>query len=321
MTKHHYLVMGARGFIGAWICRLLVEEGASVVATDASSDSRSVDCVLSKLHLDNIDFRVADARDSETTDKLFDANVTNVVYLAGLLRPASEQNPLLNSQVSIGGLINVLSASAKRRGEIGLAYASTAAVYGTPSNYPGKRVSAESRPAPRDHYGTARYAMEMTARVFASDNGVRSVGLRPWVVYGAGRFNGLTAQPSLAMLATAGNAPFHMEFGGRIVIHHAREVAKAFIESARADLQGSTVANIPGDSIEMTDLIDVISACVPESRGKITCAPKRLESIEVVDDPRLEKIIGPLPALTELRVRETIDDYRQLLAEAKVALP
>lgn len=321
MSKQHYLVVGARGFIGAWVCRLLVEEGVKVTATDASPDPRSVDCVLSQRHLDSIDFRVSDARDPEATEKVVGDAITNVVYLAGLLRPASEQNPLLNSQVSVGGLINVLNASAKRKGQMGLAYASTAAVYGPADNYPGKRVDAASRADPRDHYGVTRYAMEMTAAVYARDNGVRSVGLRPWVVYGAGRFNGLTAQPSLAMLAAAGDVPFQMAFGGRIVIHHAREVAKAFIESARADLQGAAIANIPGDSIEMNELIDVIAKCAPASRGKITCSPKRSGGIEAVDDPRLEKIIGPLPALTEQRVGETIEDYRQLLADRKVTLP
>lgn len=321
MNKQHYLVIGARGFIGAWICRLLVDEGVTVTATDASPDTRTIDCVLSRHHLDNIDFRVADARDPEKTEELVEGGVTHVVYLAGLLRPASELNPLLNSQVSVGGLINVLSASAKRGGQLGLAYASTAAVYGSPANYPGRRVVAESSPDPRDHYGVTRYAMEMTAAVFARENRSRSIGLRPWVVYGAGRFNGLTAQPSLAMLAAAGNVPFRMEFGGRVVIHHVREVAKAFIEGARADLHGALVANIPGESIEMEDLISIICRCVPESRGNITCAPKRLDTIEAVDDKRLDDLIGPLPALTEERVGETIQDYRKLLAEKAVTLP
>lgn len=321
MAKQHYLVIGARGFIGSWICRLLVEEGVKVTASDASPDPRSVDSVLSQKHIDNIDFRVADARDPDATTALIDDSVTHVVYLAGLLRPQSEQNPLMNSQVSVGGVINVMNASVKREGRLGIAYASTAAVYGSPSLYPGAKIDAESKPAPRDHYGVTRYTMEMLADVYARDNGVYSVGLRPWVVYGAGRFSGLTAQPSIAMLAAAANAPFEMKFGGRIIIHHGREVAKAFIEAARANVKSAVHANVPGDSVEMNDLIEIIYRAAPEARGKISASSNIIGGLQYLEDPRLEQIIGPLPPLTDERVRETVEDYKRLLKEKRIAYP
>lgn len=321
MAREHFLVIGARGFIGAWVCRLLVEEGAQVTATDASPDPRSVDTVLTEHHLKDIKFHVSDARDPDETEKLIGNEITHVIYLAGLLRPASEKNPLLSSQVSIGGLINVLNASAKRSGQLSVVYSSTAAVYGAVEEYPGRRIVADSRPNPKDHYGVTRYAMELTADVYARQNSVSSAGLRPWIVYGAGRFNGLTAQPSLAMLAAAARAPFHMQFGGRVVISHAREVAGAFIRAARANPRGSIHANIPGEMIEMEDLIDIIGRCAPEARGTITCAPSTGARREALDDPTLEALIGPLPPQTEDRVRETIEDYRRLLKERRVSFP
>lgn len=321
MGREHFLVVGARGFIGAWICRLLVDEGVQVTATDASPDPRSVDTVLTEQYVKSIKFHVSDSRDADETERLIGDEITHVIYLAGLLRPASEKNPLLSSQVSIGGLINVLNASTKRNGRLSVVYSSTAAVYGSVEEYPGRKIVADSRPNPKDHYGVTRYAMELTADVYARQNGVNSVGLRPWIVYGAGRFNGLTAQPSLAMLAAAARAPYHMQFGGRVVISHAREVANAFIRAARANPKGSVHANIAGELIEMEELIEIIYRCAPEARGMITCAPSTGAKREALDDPTLERLIGPLPPQTENRVRETIEDYRRLLKEQRVSFP
>ena len=57
--------------------------------------------------------------------------------------------------------------------------------------------------APTTLYGTYKLANEGTARVFWADEGVASIGIRPYVVYGVGRDQGMTAGPSLAMAAAA----------------------------------------------------------------------------------------------------------------------
>lgn len=321
VAKEHFVVIGARGFIGSWICRLLIEQGAKVTATDTDPDPRSLSSVLDPGHLGKMTYLVSDARSPEAVSQLVNEDVTHVIYLAGLLRPASENNPLLSSQVSIGGLINVLDTSVRRNGRLGLAYSSTAAVYGPASSYSNGQIDETSLPAPRDHYGVQRYTMEMTANAYFREHGVTSMGLRPWVVYGAGRFNGLSAQPSLAMLAAAAGAPFHMQFGGRNVFQHVRDVAHAFIRSARAKLDAAVQANIPGESIEMTDLIAMIEACAPEARGKITCESKDLGSPGRLADPTLERLIGPLPSPTAERIGETIADYRRLLADGRITFP
>lgn len=321
MLNEHFVVIGARGFIGSWICRILIEEGVKVTATDTNPDPRSMSSVLDPTHVSKMTYRVSDARNPEEVSGLIADDVTHVIYLAGLLRPASENNPLVSSQVSVGGLINVLDASVRRNGELGIAFSSTAAIYGPASSYADGQIDATSLPAPQDHYGVHRYTMEMTANVYFREHGVTSMGLRPWVVYGAGRFNGLSAQPSLAMLAAAAGAPFHMQFGGRNVVHHVRDVALAFIRSARAKLDSAVQANIPGESIEMTDLIEIIEECAPEARGTITCETKDLHSPGRLADPTLERLIGPLPSPTADRVGETIADYRKLLASGRIAFP
>jgi nucleoside-diphosphate-sugar epimerase len=110
IDRNRYLPIGARGFIGEWTCKLLIEAEFRVMAADASPDPRSADCVLTHVHIRELDSVVCDARDGAALSKVVGDHVAHVIYLAGLLRPASEDSPWLSAQVSIGGLMNVFRA-------------------------------------------------------------------------------------------------------------------------------------------------------------------------------------------------------------------
>ena len=53
------------------------------------------------------------------------------------------------------------------------------------------------------------------ARIYATDDRLPSIGLRPYVVYGPGRDQGLTAGPTEAMRAAARGEPYDIGFTGR----------------------------------------------------------------------------------------------------------
>jgi len=80
-------------------------------------------------------------------------------------------------------------------------------------------------------------------------------------------------------------------------------------------------ANIPGESIEMTDLIDLIVDCAPNARGTLSCETTDLGSPSRLADPTLERLIGPLPSPTADRISETVADYRKLLAGGRITYP
>lgn len=58
-------------------------------------------------------------------------------------------------------------------------------------------------------------ANEGSAHVYRADDGVASYGLRPYVVYGPRRDQGITSEPTRAMLAAVADESSHIGYGGQ----------------------------------------------------------------------------------------------------------
>lgn len=204
--------------------------------------------------------------------------------------------------MNVVGTVNVFEA-AGRHGKPGLAYASSAAVY---DRADGTRVAEDADGHPRSHYGVHKRANEGAARVYWRDGGLASVGIRPHIVYGAGRDQGLTAGPTLAMLAAARRDACEIPFGGRAQFQYASDVAGQFIDAARAASTGAVVRNIGGPCRHVAAVIAAIEAVVPEAAGKITF--KRDVLLPLPEDMEASQ-----PAATPLGqgVVETIELFRR----------
>ena len=155
------------------------------------------------------------------------------------------------------------------------------------------------------HYGVHKQANEGTARVYWRDARLASVGLRPHVVYGAGRDHGLTAGPTLAMLAAARGEAYEIPFGGHAQFQYAADVAARFIDAARAAVRDAAVQNVGGPSEHVTDVVAAIESVAPEAAGKITFKQDVLL-------PLPEDMEASQPTATSLRqgVLETIELFR-----------
>src|SRR6476660_747995 len=176
MSDERFLVTGALGCIGAWAATLLVREGASVVAYDLGDDRHRLELVAAPDEIGQITFGRGDVTDLEQLERtLAEHEVSHVIHLAALQVPFVKANPPLGASVNVVGTVNVFEAV--RRQELGtpIAYASTAAVY----DDRGKLV-------PRTLYGVFKVANEGTARIYWADDGVPSVGIRPFTVFGPG---------------------------------------------------------------------------------------------------------------------------------------
>lgn len=288
-VQETWLVTGALGCIGAWTVAALVREGAGVVAFDLGSDDRRLRLIASPEELANVTFVRGDITELAAVERaLAEHEVTHVVHLAALQVPFCRADPVLGAEVNVTGTVNVFEA-AKRRG-LGttIAYASSAAVY-----------DEQGQVAPRTLYGVYKVANEGTAQVYWREDGVASVGLRPFSVYGPGRDQGLTAGPTLAMAAAARGDPYRIAFGGRTQLHYAPDVARAFVEAARRAPDGAAVYNLGGEAVTVAEVARLIGP-------RVEVDEQPLPFPEELPPPWFDVPQTPLAE----GIRETIETYR-----------
>jgi nucleoside-diphosphate-sugar epimerase len=267
MSSERWLITGALGCVGVWCCRQLVREGHTVVGLDLDSDRQRPELIMSRDELDALEFASGDISDLAALERMLATRqITHIVHLAAMLIPLAAADPPRGALVNVVGTVNVFEA-ARRQGIAGLAYASSAAAY---DRADGLRVAEDADGHPNSHYGVHKQANEGTARVYWRDAGLASVGLRPHVVYGPGRDHGLTAGPTLAMLAAARREAYEIPFGGRAQFQYVGDVARRFIQAARSARADAIVRNVGGPSEHVTDVIAAIEAVSPDAAGQIT---------------------------------------------------
>ena len=302
MSGGRFLVTGVLGCIGAWAAALLVREGATVVGYDLGEDRHRLELIATPEEIDEIAFVRGDVTDLDRIGQTLGGHgITHVLHLAALQVPFVKANPPLGAAVNVVGTVNVFEAARRHGLETPIAYASTAAVY----DERGDR-------APRTLYGVFKVANEGTAAVYAADEGVSSIGIRPFVVFGPGRDQGLTAGPTLAMEAAAHGKPYRIAFGGRTELHYAADVARGFVGAARSEPDGARAYDFPGTPVSIAEVVEAIEAEVPDAAGTITFDDVPLPFPEQLPGERLEAHVTPLDAA----VRETIEHFRAAVRTA-----
>ena len=172
-----FLVTGGAGFIGSHLVHALLEEGHAVRVLDD----------LSSGHRENLPQQVelaeADVTDPAAVESAID-DVDGCFHLAAIASVARSHRDWLRShQVNLTGTINVFDRArpSRRRRELPVVYASTAAIYGNCGSFP---VDEDSPAAPLSAYGADKHACELHARVAGAIHGVPTVGLRFFNLYG-----------------------------------------------------------------------------------------------------------------------------------------
>src|SRR5262249_29018724 len=287
MSTQRFLVTGALGCIGAWVARNLVREGIETTVLDVGKDPHRMRLIMSEDELAKVKFITGDITDLATVEAAYkDSAATHVIHLAALQVPVCKANPTLGAQVNVVGTVNIFEA-AKRAGLRRVTYASSAAVYGSSDEYDEGPVGHDAPLKPRNLYGVYKLANEGTARIYWLDDGITSIGLRPYTVYGPGRDQGMTSGPTKAMLAAAQGKPFHIPFGGRVGFQYTDDAANAFILAATAPFEGADVFSLRGSVVPMREVVDAIEAAEPSAKGLITFDDKTLGLPEELDDSAL----------------------------------
>ena len=172
-----FLVTGGAGFIGSHLVEALLDDGHGLRVLDD----------LSTGYLRNLprqaEFIEADVADTEAVDSAFEG-VDGCFHLAAIASvPRSHCDWVRSHQVNLTGTINVFDQAkpSRRKREVPVVYASTAAIYG---NYGSVPVDEECPAAPLSAYGADKYACELHARIAGAIHGVPTVGLRFFNLYG-----------------------------------------------------------------------------------------------------------------------------------------
>ena len=306
-----YLITGAMGCIGSWVLYHLVNRGSQAVSFDLGDDRHRLDLLLSRDQQESIIFEQGDLRDGARLDELVDKhNIRKIIHLAALQVPFCKADPVLGAQVNVVGTVNVFE-SARKAGIPHIAFASSVAVYGPPSLYAGDIIQDSDLPAPHTLYGVYKVANEGTARVYWNDHQISSTSLRPYTVYGVGRDQGLTSEPTKAMLAAAKGDAYEIGFSGTMQFQLASDIARYFIASTDTPYAGAASFNIGTLSNSVQDVVNCIKEVKPGAQ--VSCKENNLPFPAGLDGSSLKAYLPDFKE-TPLKegIRQTIEHFEKM---------
>jgi UDP-glucuronate 4-epimerase len=285
------LVTGALGCLGAWVARCVLDDGDDVIGFDLGENRSRLELVLGE-DVEKVHLVKGDITDLASIERsLDDHEVTRVIHLAALQVPLVRANPPLGMHVNVAGTVNVFDAASRRLDRIpAVVYASSAAVYNASDPSPAPEQGGTT---PATLYGVSKLADEGVARVYRSEAGVPSVGLRPYVVYGPGRDQGMTSGPTLAILAAVRGEPFEIGFSGAAQYDFVPDVARAAVTAAHTATDAARVYNVPGVLADVADVIACIEAAVPGAA--VTWSGDPLPFPPVLEAVGYDRDVGPFP--------------------------
>jgi UDP-glucuronate 4-epimerase len=182
-----YLITGAAGFIGSFLCHKLAKEGNKIIAIDNFSNYYDVGLkntrVKELLEPLNVDVINLDITDDLKFDNLVSKSkpdvVINLAAQAGVRLPVNETDKYVNS--NLVGFSNVLRSTVNNKVPFFL-YASSSSVYGDKAAIP--YIESEQNLHPTSFYGATKLANELLTPTLIQNSSTAARGLRFFTVYG-----------------------------------------------------------------------------------------------------------------------------------------
>ena len=314
-NERRFLLTGAKGFIGAWIVKNLVERGDHPWIFDLDREAHRLHALLSDEQLARITFVLGDVTQFEELDRaVAEHGITHVIHLAAIQVPACAANPRLGAQINVGGTLNVFEVARRRRDLVRrIVYASSAAVFGPEEFYEAATVPEGAPLEPGTHYGVFKQCNEGNARVYYITEGISSVGLRPWAVYGVGRDVGVTSGPTKAIKAAVVGRDYTIRFTGGLDLQYVNDTAQLFLRCAESELPGARVYTPRGTVTQIADFIAALERDSPQARGRIKAVGPALPIAHNLDNSALIRDLGAVPHTPLAQgIRETREIFARL---------
>lgn len=317
----HVLVTGGCGFIGAWILRTLLDQGHRATVWDIEKITRRWEMVLAPQELSPVSFESVridefDAVKAALARLMPDA----IIHLAGLQVPTCKTQPLLGARVNVLGTLGIFEAALSLPKRPGLAFASSAAIFGSDADYDQGKVGDQSQPLPGTHYGAFKLCNELNAKIYWQDQSFPSVGLRPMTVYGPGRDVGMTSFPTRALAAAVLGQKFDVPFKGPTTYTFVSEVAEFFVAGALKPQPGAHAYTVGGDIVDVSAFLETAAQELPAIRDLITVSGGNLPIASNLDGGDLVRAY-PQVKRVALRdgIRRTIEIFKRLAKEGKLS--
>ncbi|CAN5912054.1 SDR family oxidoreductase [soil metagenome] len=292
------LMTGGYGCIGSWVAKQLVARGSEVWIFDLKEDTHRLKLLLDEEPLERVRFLPGDVSDASAVRAAAETvGATHLLHLAAVQVPTCRADPLLGARVNVLGTLAVFEAAAVLAGQVDrVVYASSAAVHGPAEAGPDAQpIADEVRLAPLTHYGAFKVCNELNARVYWLDRGIKSVGLRPWTVYGVGRDVGMTSEPTKAIKAMVVGRPYRISYGGLQDLQYVGDVAGAFVRALEAPIDGADAFNVRGAVVSIETFVNTLQEVAPQAAALLSHGDQQLPIAPDLDDSRLEAQLGPLP--------------------------
>ena len=185
--SNNILVTGAAGFIGAFLSKLLLEEGKNVIGIDNCNDYYDVSLKDARLKMlagyAGFKFIKADIADRAAVDEIFNEYkpeiVVNLAAQAGVRY--SIENPQAYIDSNIIGFFNILEACRSNPVKH-LVYASSSSVYGANKKVPFSTEDMVDNPV--SLYAATKKSNELMAHCYSKLYSIPTTGLRFFTVYG-----------------------------------------------------------------------------------------------------------------------------------------
>lgn len=317
------MMTGGYGCIGSWVAAQLVESGREVWVFDLKEDTHRLELLLDAAQRERVHFVQGDVSEPDRVREAVErVGATHLLHLAGLQTPTCRADPVLGAKVNVIGTIAVFEAARVLKGQVDrVVYASSAAVHGPAGPEDHGPLGDEVRLSPLTHYGAFKVCNELNARVYWLDNGVSSVGLRPWTVYGVGRDFGMTSEPTKAIKAVAAGRPYRISYGGVQDLQYVGDVAGSFLRALEAPFNGAETYNVRGAVEPIESFVSLLREVAPESAALVSHGVRQLPIAFDLDDARLDARFKPIPR-TPLRdgIAETYRRFVALREEGRLDL-
>ena len=305
------LVTGAGGCIGAWTIAMLLKANVQVIAFDLTSNKKRPELLISHESLSKVPWIEGDISNTETVLSTIEKHKPeSIIHLAALQVPFCAADPTTGAKVNVVGTVNILEA-ARQNSIKRITHASSMAAH---SFLPGSDSL-------KTLYGAYKMCDEQISEVYWQDHKVPSVCLRPAIVNGVGRDQGMTSKQTVAMLAAALGEPYDIPYTGYVSHLSAAEVASAFIHSVAYEGDGAFVFDIFGESVNINDTIKMINEIKPNAKitssGSEMPFPSKLSDIPLRE--HLKKRISDYGSINTITmIAETIEAFEMLIQSGKI---